>query len=60
MQILNMCGKEEKDFRRNIHHMCEEVVKERKNETILQRMEEVFPPILTATDVIPNDILVTL
>ena len=39
-----MNGKEEKDFRRTIHQMCEEVVKERKNETIIKRMEEVFPP----------------
>lgn len=41
-----MSGTEEKDFRKNIHAMCEEVVKERKNESIIQRMEEVFPPII--------------
>ncbi|KAL5252680.1 hypothetical protein ACHWQZ_G015451 [Mnemiopsis leidyi] len=54
-RILNMSGKEEKDFRRNIHNMCEEVVKERKNETIIQRMEEVFPPVLHPE--LSNDIL---
>ena len=53
-----MSGKEEKDFRRNIHSMCEVVVNERKNETILQRMEEVYPPILLSEGVaISNDIL---
>ena len=55
LQILNMNGKEEKDFRRNIHLMCEEVVKERKNESIIQRMEEVFPPVLLPE--LSNDIL---
>ena len=51
-----MKEKEEKDFRRKIHHMCEEVVKERKNEEIVQRMEEVFPPDMVPGR-IPIDIL---
>ena len=45
-----MAGKEENDFRRNIHNLCEEIVKVRQDEDFYQRMKEVYPPIL-ASDV---------
>ena len=43
-----MAGKEENDFRRNIHGMCEEIVKIRQNEGFYERMQEVYPPQLSA------------